>query len=601
MIFQRHRPIILCLLTALVVTATARADDAARREHEQELRGRIVELIEELGSDRYAVRERAQTELAQLGTAAFDDLLEARHHADVEVAQRAEYLIRRMSIELISQDDSHEVQQILSSYAALSDEERIRRMGLLARLELGQGVAPLCRLARFDESERLSKEAALLLLEQLPPPTLPERVELAATIESTIQFSRRPAADWLRTYAGTLRDPQSALPEWARITEHQWEEYENDSQEQQRESLVRLLRWQVDLLREHGQHGQAESAMEKLLTAVEPSQPALLETVDWFIDRQAWSLVDQAHQRFGDLWQQDPELIYRLAEVRREQDRPEESEQLAAVALAIDPGSLEDHSLLAWKLSQRGLFDWAESEYRQVLDQTDVGTDMDLRQRLFLSDMLHDNLRELEAAQALQPAVDAFRDRNGVGSIRSRMHYFFAVHFAEIGDRQSEIEHLDVAITNDPTSLDVIIALYRLPEQDEARRERTLQYLESAKGQLWRKVDNHEEVVRQIFGQRANPYREDLAKFCNEYAWLVSNTEGDYERALECSRRSLELMPDQPGYLDTLGRCYFALDDLENAVRFQRRAHELQPHSGQIRRQLEEFEQALAQEEAEAD
>ncbi len=49
----------------------------------------------------------------------------------------------------------------------------------------------------------------------------------------------------------------------------------------------------------------------------------------------------------------------------------------------------------------------------------------------------------------------------------------------------------------------------------------------------------------------------------NQFAWLVANTQGDVQAALESSRRSLELIPDDPGYLDTLGRCYFAAGDLE--------------------------------------
>ena len=76
-------------------------------------------------------------------------------------------------------------------------------------------------------------------------------------------------------------------------------------------------------------------------------------------------------------------------------------------------------------------------------------------------------------------------------------------------------------------------------------------------------------------------------------AWLVSNTTGDFEKALQFSRESLELLPDEGGYLDTLARCHYSLDQLDDALVVQRRAVELEPHSGQIRRQLEFFESEL--------
>ena len=81
---------------------------------------------------------------------------------------------------------------------------------------------------------------------------------------------------------------------------------------------------------------------------------------------------------------------------------------------------------------------------------------------------------------------------------------------------------------------------------------------------------------------------------CNQYAWLVGNTEGDYEEARRCSHKSLELRPGEAGYMDTLARCYFAKKDYENAVKYQAMAAKKKPHSGQILRQLKFFEKSLA-------
>ena len=88
-------------------------------------------------------------------------------------------------------------------------------------------------------------------------------------------------------------------------------------------------------------------------------------------------------------------------------------------------------------------------------------------------------------------------------------------------------------------------------------------------------------------------YHRELALAHNQLAWLVANTEGDYDEALRSSQRSLELRPETAGYLDTLGRCFYAKGDYKNAVLQQSRAVELDPHSRQILRQLEFFQKAL--------
>jgi hypothetical protein len=80
----------------------------------------------------------------------------------------------------------------------------------------------------------------------------------------------------------------------------------------------------------------------------------------------------------------------------------------------------------------------------------------------------------------------------------------------------------------------------------------------------------------------------------NQWAWLIANTEGDYAKAVRFSRRSLDLEPGTPSFLDTLGRCYFSAGDVENAAKSQREAVALIPHMQVMQRQLKEFEKALA-------
>jgi tetratricopeptide (TPR) repeat protein len=92
-----------------------------------------------------------------------------------------------------------------------------------------------------------------------------------------------------------------------------------------------------------------------------------------------------------------------------------------------------------------------------------------------------------------------------------------------------------------------------------------------------------------------------LAVSNNQLAWLLANTDGDVDEALRCSQRSLELQPHRAGFLDTLGRCYYAKKDFENAVKYQLQAVALEPHSPLLIKQLELFQEALRLQQANAD
>ena len=99
---------------------------------------------------------------------------------------------------------------------------------------------------------------------------------------------------------------------------------------------------------------------------------------------------------------------------------------------------------------------------------------------------------------------------------------------------------------------DILIAMYRMPGADDG--------IPAADP----RPDRQDERV--VSQRRSTSPPRTRSKY-NQWAWLVSNTEGDYAKAVEHSLHSLELSPDEPSYLDTLGRCYFSAGDLENAIK----------------------------------
>ena len=169
-------------------------------------------------------------------------------------------------------------------------------------------------------------------------------------------------------------------------------------------------------------------------------------------------------------------------------------------------------------------------------------------------------------------------------SLYSRMHFFRACQCEGKGDRAGQKTELLQAIAEDPSDADVLIALYRLPNQTAEENSQIRERIENA--------------IRSFRGRIQKA--PNSATALNQFAWLVGNTLGEQDpsladEAIRNSRKSLKIKPDAAGYLDTLGRCYYAKGDLENAIQFQREAARLHPHSGLIRGQLKLFESAKKQ------
>jgi tetratricopeptide (TPR) repeat protein len=231
---------------------------------------------------------------------------------------------------------------------------------------------------------------------------------------------------------------------------------------------------------------------------------------------------------------------------------------------------------------------------------------LDFGARFLLSELLHDQAKEQEAAETLQPLCElmdkdeaakdtcmrAQRDPEGV---YSRMHYFFSCALTE-QQKFAEVEaRLDQAVAKDPTDADALIGLFRLPNQSDERKAKTKAMIDNTVNVFRQQLEQYKASADQApTGELQNLYNSRVALMSNQIAWLIGNTYGDFDEAVRLSQRSLELRPEYPGYLDTLGRCYYAKGDFENAIKYQTQAVKLDPHSGQMRRQLEFFQKEQA-------
>lgn len=569
------------------------------------LDSRIKRLILELGADEFAVRERAQERLAAMGLLAFDELLRAGDHQDIEIAMRARYLVRSLPISWTAESDPVAVQSILRKYAAAGRAERQNRMQQLAALPDSLGVPALCRLTRFEVDIPLSKEAALFAMNHEAPAEQQARTKLAHRIESEIAGSERTAASWLRGYAESLVSVDSAVETWNQLVAFEQETFAKYPLRTERRIVRDLIRWHAEMLRSIDRTDGFLTAVRSSLEFVDGDWRELFDFVDWALEREAWIVVDEVAAKFPSEFRSHARLTYRLAEAQLRRGDIQLATQTADAAHALKPKDANAHTLLADQLQSRLMYDWAEREYRYVTQITKPSPNdgLNFEVHFYLADMLFDLERESAAADVLATVVEKIEKNpdlmkpihRPLNEIQSSLSYYRAMAYGRDGDVKNQIEELEKAYKFYPENPDFLISMYRVTPLDPEWRATVLTRLATAKEILRARVRRHDETFR-------NP-RDDierlkamdgLARALNELAWLVSNTDGDFTSAIQFSQRSLRLKPDNPAYLDTLGRCYYAVGDFESAVLHQRKAVEGAPYQQQIRRQLKLFEDALA-------
>ncbi len=586
-----HRPKgllrwILCAAVVLVVQSPAAWGQSRSILHPAEANSeteQIHQLIRELGSEDYFQRQRAQQLLSSYGAKAFDALVAAQSHPDIEIAARAKFLLNRIEFNWEHESDDPDVQRILKGYGNESEETRLQRAEQLALLPCDLSAGPLTRIARFEPSETLSRRAALLLIRQKSYSDTIDRRRREAIVEK-LGPSQRVAAQWLHTFVKESEAPRVAAAEWAQYVDQARKAYQRRRDGvSERQLLLGLVQYQAELLTRLGESDQAQPMFAEVVELSPASSDSLLQLFRWLNEQRGFAALDELENRHKDVISAQPLLMYALAEARDQQGETEASVQWAAKAAAASGEDSLRHLREAYFLRQSGLMKWAEQEFRIVTRLVPATHSNALSARFLLAETLHDMGRHLDAAKLFEEAVAAMEknemegaaDQNGrreVSTARSRMYYFYARHYDGV-DRKKHEEYLERAIAIDATDADALIALYRLPDQTEEQRARVSLLIRSAVIAFRKQIEQE----------------PDNATSYNQLAWLVGNTEGDYQEAVKASLKSLEFQAGTAAYLDTLGRCYYAAGDLENAVKHQIMAVEREPFSEQMQRQLKLF------------
>ncbi len=581
----------------------------------------VEKLIEQLGDTNFLVRERAQTDLARMGVTAFDQLFGAMRDDDPEVARRAQYLIRSVEIDWPRPEFSEEVNSYLNRYGSLNSDNRRSRIGELGRLHSMDALSALCRISRYDVSEAISKEAALAAAIQFQGVQGEEKEKVAEIIAARIGDSPRTGPSWLQIFRKSLDQPDEAVKQWKQQVQNEIDLYTTRPALTSQQTVLDLVRWEVDQLRAEGKQEEALAAMRDVIRiSTKFSESELIDLTTWFLDRKGPSVVSELaamqaknhpvpdDKVMGGPFGDNPSLLYLLAEAELVQNHIDLAEEYADAALGLFPEAYDSHYLTAQALQERGCFRWSRKEYQYVIDSNEIDNQVGIFARVQYAEMEHDHGDSKRATEIMWPWVEVAEKKNSKnrdpfggreleevnGASLARAYLFRATYREQQGKFKEAQEDLLQALKHDEDEADVLIAAYRLGKKDEMWKTKAKEHIDHTiafyKPYIDRFQNQYEFFKKNRRGDDImGAQSAQMARYCNQYAWLVGNTYGDFDHAIAASQLSLDLQPGNGAYLDTLAHCYAAKGDWEQALKYQRQAVQQMPHSGMVRLKYLEF------------
>ena len=544
---------------------------------------RIQALISGLGNDVFVVRERAEAQLLRIGLDAFPELRQATKSDDVEIVQRARRVLSQFEL-IYRGKESESVRNTVEQYTQTSNiAQKTQILWNLTLQSNGEGLRTLCRIARFDPEYTLRAEAVKCLIAS-PPSNASKRKEWFQTLRSV--FGDRDDDELLRL-----------VHDYAEIY--------------------------IDLvaLREEAEK-KAEALEKETGTPAEyPVQfaapPELQNRVREFTDHLAafQTKPENSSVQPGNFF--DILLFHALAELQdgvgliAERDRTLEAALTVRTKkihsdnpfLPIDPleeSSFGEHLFVASRLAAgRWRFHWAQRHLLLVI--TEGSPAMKVRAydlMWFIHRMLEQHQEAAESHrryiemlestefQAERNALDFDEDIDSkLREIRANLDFCLAKIEADAGNWQKAKEAVDRSLQNDPTKdTDTVILRYEISKHldnlNENYRRETKALIDGALNQMETKFHRHDLDM-------------SVALICNNAAWLLANTDGDFPIALALIRMAIKAEPESPMYLDTMAHVYALGKDYKKAVEVQKEAVRIAPEAVALQLPLKRFRELV--------
>ena len=550
-----YRLFFLCLVICLVAGTQGFAE-------EELLHRQVRQWVQQLGDDSFYVRQRAELFLIRAGIQAYPELQRAKQSPDIEIVRRAEHVLSQIE-QVFLEMENWEAAFWIQLYMIESNPAfKARIIWTLADptldLTKGEGLQTLCRLVRFEENDVLRVEAAKSLIAS--PPVSP-----------------------------MLRQ------KWYRHIRDNTYEIGDDELLQ---CLTHYVKLWCDL----------NDAEEKIT-------PYFQERVRQ-VGAETLRLLERPENRIQIGSRVDLLLHYAVAELQDIAGLTEDRDKTVAAALAlqtepiqssepIQPIGLEDdmlmneHFYVGRILWWRYRLYWAMAHFQKVVETGDIV--LRVRASREVAEIAMYLADYSAAADHLDTHIEILKDPSyeltdaaaKIAQAQKRKFYCLAEKAASEGNWKDVREALMKSWSvpgppdnhnRDPRdSGDDVLLAYRLckrqPDIDREFKDK----MDSLLIQTWRNID--QDYKDRSFDERSIK----MLNACNSAAWLLANTEGDYQIALTLVETALKAEPDNADILDTLAHVYFLGDKFDAAIRTQEQVVRLAPEAVIFQRALERF------------
>lgn len=578
----------------------------------------IATLIEQLADPNFRKRQEAKWELKQYGLIAFEQLrLAAKFSEDIQIAREAKYILDSQETIWWSDSDSIQVRTLLRDYSTSSLRQKLDRIELLGGLGTTDSWLALCRLARYEFREDLSKLAALELIEALLE-FAPSSKGVFSSLKLAVGTTSRPSVAWIRealqfrSPEGNAAESVEVLVSWKKILDAECE-IVGESMES-RSAQIRLCQLADELLKDKLSNKQRLELLESNLPKlIQKSSFEVLSLAQWAIDVQLPEFALALQATHPQMFEESGENTYLLAEAQLRLGYREDAERTAQLAngrMDLSPQAEKlsrKHNLvdlvarnrfrLARRLENRGLYDWAENEFIAALGESSSNLDVAIRKAL--ASFYFDAQDYASAAETLRPIaiemqeeIEAGRSSRGMqGQERVEVISFYHFYLAQSQFQEDRLPQARESIRKsyefNRENEDVVILVKKLAK--DAPKE-FVEFADDcvlqAANEFQRRIIESEQFLANATERERRSAPQRLANDLNRLAWLLVNTNTSVDDALQLSQQSLGLVPNWPNYLDTLAACLEASGEVEQAIQFQQQAVDARPFDRVLRRRL---------------
>ncbi|MDR0391710.1 MAG: hypothetical protein LBH59_07370, partial [Planctomycetaceae bacterium] len=154
---------------------------------------------------------------------------------------------------------------------------------------------------------------------------------------------------------------------------------------------------------------------------------------------------------------------------------------------------------------------------------------------------------------------------------------------ANNGDWNKARELVDKTLNLDPNEIDTVILRHKICERDPKIEQ---SYKIQMNGIILRAT---QKIRNELEQQIRNSVGVSSYLACNQVAWLLANTNGDFTLAKDLIEITMKYEPDSSTYLDTQAHVFALGKQFDKAIEIQTRAIKLSPETKVYRNALEKF------------